>query len=340
MPRDFDETAVLVTGGTGYIGRHLVEALLDQNARVRVLVRANSQIPSAWAGTVELCCGDLEFPESLGAACRGIDTLFHAAAYAHTEVDVSSHEAERHWRVNALGTRRLAEVAAEAGVKRFLFLSSVKAMGEGEKRCVDEEWSAPPRSPYGKAKRAAEQWVVEIGQRHFMHVVNLRLAMVYGAGAKGNLGRMIEGIRRGWFPPLPEVGNQRSMVHVCDVIQAALRAATHPLANQKTYLVTDGRFYSSREIYELICVGLGMPVRAWAVPVCLLRSVARIGDITSRLRRRHSGFNSETLDKLLGWACYRSDRIQRELGYRPSRNLVDSLAEILREGPHVGEFGS
>jgi nucleoside-diphosphate-sugar epimerase len=331
-----DEKTVLVTGGTGFIGRFLVSALLEQNARVRVLVRAGSQIPTAWAGKVDLGYGDLEVPESLLSACQGIGQLFHAAGFAHAWAANSPQTVALHWRVNALGTQALVEAAAAAGVERFVFLSSVKAMGEGGKRCIDEDWTLLPQTPYGMAKRAAERWVLETGQRYGMHVVNLRLAMVYGPGSQGNLERMITGIRQGWFPSLPEIGNRRSMVHVRDVVQAALRAVADSVANQKTYIVTDGQVYSTREIYDLICQALGIKRRRWTVPCTLLQLIAWLGDIAGWIRGRPIGFDSEALDKLLGWACYRSDRIQQELGYRPSRTLKDSLAEIIQGEIHAG----
>lgn len=331
MNGNYNSRRILVTGGTGFIGRHLVTELLNRGAQVRVLMRAGTPQPHSWSDKVALCYGDLEDNESLARACFSVDTVFHTAGFAHAWAEESSEFADRHWRINALGTQRLLEAAEGCGVERLVYFSSVKAMGEGGAQCIDEDWSLPPQTPYGWAKRQAEQWVVETGQRSGMHVVNLRPALVYGPGGRGNLERMIAAIRRGFFPPLPEVGNRRSMVHVADVVQAALRAADHPAANRKTYIITDGHPYSSREIYALIRRSLGRSVPGWAVPAAVLHSLARMGDRLERLRHRPVGFNSEALDKLLGSACYCSERIQRELGYRPSRTLVEALPEIVRQ---------
>jgi nucleoside-diphosphate-sugar epimerase len=329
----------MVTGGTGFIGRHLVGALAGLGAEVRVLARDGSCIPGTWA-EIEVCRGDLEHARDLGRCCRNIDTIFHAAGFAHAWKGDAAHRTSLHWRVNAEGTRRLLEGAVQAGVERFVFFSSVKAMGEGEGHCVDETWPKPPLTAYGKAKRAAEQWVLDTGRAHAMHVTNLRLAMVYGAGGRGNLQRMAAAIRRGVFPPLPEVSNQRSMVHVADVVQAALIAAIEPAANQQTYIVTDGRDYSGREIYRAICRALGKPPPRWAVPAGLLVTMAKMGDLAGRFTGRSMGFDSETLAKLLGWACFDSDKIRRELGYEPTRTLADSLGEILRERSLTDGSGS
>ena len=323
---------VLVTGGTGFIGRHLVATLLSRGARVRVLARNPGTIPAEWAA-VEIRRGELEDAASLTAACQGVDTVFHAAGYAHAWADDSAQAATRHWRVNAEGTRRSAQAAGAAGASCFVFLSSVKAMGEPGERCVDESWSLPPATPYGQAKRAAETWVLEAGQHYGMRVVNLRLALVYGPGGKGNLERMAAAIRRGWFPPLPEVGNRRSLVHAADVAQAALLAAEQPAADGRTYIVTDGQYYSSRELYDLIRRGLGKAPTRLAVPAAALRALARTGDLLNRLGHRRLGFDSEALDKLLGWACYRCDRIQQELGYRPRWTLAEALPALFSGTP-------
>ncbi|MFN3595635.1 MAG: NAD-dependent epimerase/dehydratase family protein, partial [Thiobacillaceae bacterium] len=162
------------------------------------------------AGRVGEAVGDLLDPASLARACEGVDTVFHCAGYAHA---FASSDPDAHWRIDFEGTRNLVQAASEAGVRRFVFLSSVKAMAEPNDACVDEDWPGEPATPYGKAKRAAEEAVLDAGAKYGMHVVNLRLAMVYGRGGRGNLERMARAIRAGWFPRLPETGNRRSLVH-------------------------------------------------------------------------------------------------------------------------------
>jgi nucleoside-diphosphate-sugar epimerase len=321
---------VLITGGTGFIGRYLVEELLRQGALVRVLVRSMARIPAAWKERVELCPGDLEERDSLMKACCKVETIIHAGGFAHAWDDDSQAASGLHWRVNAEGTRHLLAAAAKAGVKRFVFLSSVKAMGDAGEQCIDETWPNPPQTPYGRAKRAAELWVLDAGRNHDMHVVNLRLAMVYGPGNKGNLDRMIHAVKRGFFPPLPRIGNRRSMVHARDVARAALMAAEHPGANCQTYIVTDANTYSSREIYELILRALGKRTPRWAVPMFIFSALAWAGNLMARVPGMRIGFDYETLDKLLGWACYSSEKIRRELGYRSSWSLGDALPDMLR----------
>lgn len=240
----------LVTGASGFIGRRLLRPC------DRALVRAAGRLPND-------VVGDLLDQASLAAACQGVDTIFHCAGYAHAFASTSP---DIHWRINYEGTRNLLAAAGEAGVRRFVFLSSVKAMAEPGSSCVDEDWPGEPASAYGKAKRAAEEAVLDAGARYDMHVVNLRLAMVYGRGGRGNLERMARGIAAGWFPPLPETGNHRSLVHVDDVVEAVRLAATQSTANGRTYIVAGARAYSGREIYDTIRAILGKPRARHRVP--------------------------------------------------------------------------
>ena len=216
-------SATLVTGATGFIGCRLL------HPGERALVRNAGAISNA-------VVGDLLDPASLSAACDGVECIFHCAGYAHA---FTSSGPDAHWRINYEGTRNLLNAAGAAGVKRFVFLSSVKAMAEPGDACVDEDWPGEPITPCGRAKRAAEDAVLEAGAKYGMHVVSLRLAMVYGRGGRGNLERMARSIRAGWFPPLPETGNRRSLVHVEDVVAAMRWVADHPAANGRTYIVAD-----------------------------------------------------------------------------------------------------
>lgn len=312
---------VLVTGGTGFIGRRLALALLAQGARLRVLIRSQRVLPSEWQA-VEIVTGALEDRESLMRACRGVDTVFHAAGFAHAEKAYTSDFAQRHWVVNAEGVFRLLDAAVATGVRRFVLISSVKAVGDPGPHCVDETWSALPDTPYGQAKRAAEERVLTVGREQGIHVVNLRPALVYGPGMKANLGRLIAAMRRGWLPPLPETGNRRSLVHVDDVAQAAMLAAVHPAAAGKTYFVTDGLSYSGQGLYRILRRALHRPIPRWSVPPAVLYVIAAGVDGLLRLRGDRERKAWMALDKLLGWACYDSSRIRIDLGYRPVWTLA------------------
>lgn len=320
---------ILVTGASGFIGQHLVNALLERGATVVALSRRPSPETEIKYKTV---VGDLTKPATLEDICDGVDIVFHLGGYTHA-VDQPDRESEEiNRQVTVEGTRALLEQSLKAGVGRFILFSSVKAMGEGSDNCLDETSPSMPTTFYGKAKREAETVVMEAGQ-HGLQPTIFRLPMVYGPGCKGNLQRMIRAVARGRFPALPETGNRRSMVDVRDVVQAALLAAGSVAAAGKIYIVTDGQVYSTRQIYEWICAALSQPIQQRVIPLPMLRIIARVGDVIARLTGRRFVFDSDALAKLTGSAWYSSERISRELNYRPAYTLKDSLPEM------VAEFG-
>jgi nucleoside-diphosphate-sugar epimerase len=210
-----------------------------------------------------------------------------------------------------------------------VFFSSVKAMGEEAPECRDESCTATPLTAYGRSKLAAEKLVFKYGQQGNLDVTCLRLPLVYGPGNKGNLFRMIAAIDRGFFPPLPSLQNRRSLVHVSNVVEAAVLASSSPAARGRCYIVTDERAYSTRELYELICRALGKRIPRWSVPVGLLAVLGRAGDMIGRTGRRQILFDSDALDKLIGSAWYSSERIARELGYRPLGSFEAALPGMI-----------
>lgn len=303
----------LVTGANGFIGRRLL------HTGCRALVRRIS-------GAQGEVIGDVLDLESLRGACVGIDTVFHCAGYAHAHV---SSDSDAHWRINFEGTRNLVESSGQAGVRRFVFLSSVKAMAEPGGACVDESWPGEPATPYGKAKRAAEGAVLDAGAKYGMHVVNLRLAMVYGHGGRGNLERLARALNAGWFPLLPETGNRRSLVHVDDVVAAMKLVANRPEANGQTYIVADPSPYSGRALCEAILAVQPAATFTWSAPAWILRLGGKVGDVVGALLRRPMPLDSNVVSRLLDSECYSPARIEQELGWQAQVGLKQGLQEML-----------
>jgi nucleoside-diphosphate-sugar epimerase len=280
-------------------------------------------IAGPWDDVVSIDLGREPVPPETLA---GVDCVFHLAGKAHALAKSPSAD-EAYWTANVQSTLDLLAAAKARSVPGFVYFSSVKAMGRAGDpgRAVNAD--LVPDSPYGRSKLAAEQAV--LGSGAVPHPVVLRPALVYGPNPKGHLELMIRAVRGGWFPPLPELGNARSMVHRDDLVDAALLCAFDPRAIGKVYVVTDGAPYSTRQIYEFILAALGRRPPTWTLPVSLLRVAAGLGDGLGRVRGRRFPFDSEMLEKLLGSARYDGGSICRELGFVPKRDLPGSMAEMV-----------
>lgn len=312
----------LVTGASGFIGRRLCEALRGDRLPFRGLQKNVT-------GNASYFVGNLCDPGSLAQACTGINTVFHCAGHAHAFSSLNKDDAALHWQINFEGTKNLLRACADVGVARFIFLSSVKAMAEPGDLCVDETFAGEPSAAYGQSKLAAEKAVLETGLRYGMHVVNLRLSMVYGSGGRGNLERMGRLVKLGLFPPLPETGNHRSLVHVADVVSAMRFVADDDRANGRAYIVACQHAPSGRGLFDALRQAQGLPACRWSVPASLLRGGGNVGDWLERFSGRRLPLDSEVVDRLLNSAWYSPARIERELGWRAQVSLVDGLSEML-----------
>ena len=292
---------IFITGATGFIGQRLINAV---NGEFRVLSRVKHP------NYKTIVC-DLQSEVIPDQALNNVSTVFHLAGFSHDLRDASKI-ADLYYKVNVSATVQLAELAVRAGVKRFVFVSSVKAGGDPSLGvCSSETNQGDPEGVYGKTKREAEFKLLEIGKESGMHVSIIRPSLVYGPDVKGNLQLMLSGIGKGWFPPLPETGNKRSMVHVDDLVRAILLVADDDRANGEIFIATDGTPHSSREIYDAICSALDKSIPKWSVPRGLF-DMASLA--SSRIKYK--------LNKLLGDECYSSAKLEA-LGFKAKKTLKD-----------------
>lgn len=300
----------LVTGATGFIGRRLSRALVERGWDVAAAAR-QGRAPTPIPGVVRVQIADLRENVDWTKALDGVDTVFHLAGKAH---DTKAKDpASDYERVNFAATHALLEASRRAGVRRFVFFSSVKAV--------------TAETPYGQSKRKAEQSVIAASDPAMMSTVCLRLSLVYGPEQKGNLARLVRQIDRGLFPALKWADNRRSYVHVDNVVAAALLAAESPKAAGKIYTVSDARPYSTAELCGLIREGLGKN-QAWDVPRPMLRTAAALGDVLARLGAPFP-LDSETYQKLCGDAFYDCAALRADLGYQPAKDLPGAIPEII-----------
>ena len=291
----------LITGATGFIGRRLISAV---DGEIRVLSRA------AHSDLETVVC-DLQSSVISDNTLDSIDTVFHLAGFAHDMRDLSKI-VDLYYKVNVGATVQLAELAVKSGVKRFVFVSSVKAGGiSTPKKCINENDQIDPEGIYGKTKREAELRLLEIGKESGMHISIIRPSLVYGPDVKGNLKSMLLGVEKGWFPPLPETGNKRSMIHVDDLVRAILLVADDDRANGEIFIATDGVPHSSREIYNAMCGVLDKSIPKWSVPKTLF-DIASL--VSSQIKYK--------INKLLGDECYSSAKLEA-LGFKAKKSLKD-----------------
>lgn len=332
-PTRQDLGKVLVSGATGQVGRRLVATLIGQGHAVSVLTRSPNAAANLWPeGRVETIRADLTKSDTLATLdLDRIDTLFHLASYAPAPEEPDLYNAPSHWEVTAQGTRNLVARLARSRLRRLVYVSSIKAMGDGAVslgRPADESTDPRPDSLYGRAKLAAEQAVLELGQTTDIKSSVMRLPMVYGIGEAGNIPRMIKAIAAGRFPPWPRIENHRSAIHVDDAIAAAILIARSADSDGQVYCVTDGRGYSTRWIYEQIQAALGREIPAWTVPLSLLRLAAGVGSLAEHLLGRRMPLTLEGLGKLTGDAWLSSDKLGRELGFTPRHSLEDEIPRL------------
>jgi len=316
----------LVTGASGFVGMHLIHRLDQAGVKTHAFVRSLSNF-NTHSSNVKVIGGDVRDLTSLRSAAAGCDVVFHLAARAHQTEEFADYA--EHADITVGGTQNALNAAIECGAGSFVFVSSLSVHGPASHQMLDESAPRRPLTPYGRAKFEAEEIVLAAGQTVRMRVSCLRPPLVYGVGCKGNLPKMIQMIDRGLFPPIPELNNRRSIIHVSNLIDALLLVAESARSAGECYIATDQRAYSTRNLYELISKQLGKKIPSWTVPISVLRTLGTAGDVIGGLRKKRFMFDSDALEKLTGSAWYSSQKIERELGYQPRMTLEASLPELI-----------
>jgi len=310
----------LVTGATGFVGRRLCQQLTDQGDSVVALSRSGAPL----AGGTSTQALDLAVHDPELALFTGVEVVFHLAGIAHQQARESAYQ-----QLNYLATLSLARRAAAAGVKCFIFLSSVKAMGPpGSGRARTESDCSPPLDPYGLSKWQAECALREEFSSAAMSVVILRPALVYGANAKGNLTRLAAGVRRGL--PRPPAQGARSMLALRDLLDLLCKVAAEPPAGVHTWIVCDSRPYSTRTLYDALRLagGKGRGV-AW-LPRWGWRLGAALLDLVSH------GRGESTYNKLFGTELYSNAALLADMDWRPEDRFEDVIRELVKGGREPG----
>ncbi|WP_248744739.1 MULTISPECIES: SDR family oxidoreductase [unclassified Pseudomonas] len=268
---------VVLTGGNGFIGRGLITVLLERGHEVTSAVRRKQasldpRIRQCW---VEGLSADQEWRPLLA----GQDVVVQLAARVHVMGDTSSDPLAEYRKVNVEGTLSLARQAAEAGVKRFIFVSSIKVNGESTSlgKPYTADMAAAPLDPYGVSKMEAEQALQALAARTGMEVVIIRPVLVYGPGVRANFFAMMNWLYKGVPMPFGAIdNNRRSLVALDNLVDLIMTCLVHPAAANQVFLVSDGEDLSTTDLLQRIGGMLNKPARLIPVPCWLLEAGAII----------------------------------------------------------------
>lgn len=264
---------VLLTGSSGFVGQALLARLADQPALDLVTVsrRPASGLP---AGVVHAHISDIAADTSWQSALSGVQVVIHAAARVHVMNDKVANPLAEFRKVNVDGTLNLARQAVVAGVKRFIFISSIKVNGEstapGKPYCAESQ--PAPVDPYGISKLEAELALRALAAETGLEVVIIRPPLVYGPGVKANFLSMMRWLSKGIPLPLGAVHNRRSLVALDNLVDLIATCIEHPAAANQTFLVSDGEDLSTSQLLRRMGGALGRPARLVPVPMWLLEA--------------------------------------------------------------------
>ena len=265
---------VLITGASGFVGQRLVKALKQQDVYVvgvgRELIRSEADIFYA--------VPDFTANKTWQKPLKDCAVVVHLAARVHVMHEKVINPLTEFRLVNVEGTLRLAQEAANAGVKRFIFISSIKVNGEFTE--IDKPFTAQdaanPQDAYAISKYEAEQGLLLIAQQTGMDVVIIRTPLIYGAGVKANFASMFKAVKREIPMPLGAIHNKRSFVYVGNLVSLIESCINHPAAKNQIFLVSDGHDLSTTELLQACATALGVRSRLLAVPQNLIKGCAAI----------------------------------------------------------------
>ena len=311
-------TNVLLTGSTGFVGSALL-AELKKFPDFRVVSAVRSAASSASYDVVVV--GSIDGTTDYSSALNSVDVVVHAAARAHIMRDEVADPLAEYRKVNVDGTLNLAKQAVAAGVKRFVYISSIKVNGESTTRLrvFTETDTAKPEDPYGASKHEAEEGLRLLAQKTGLEVVIIRPPLVYGAGVKANFLSLVKLSATGLPLPFGFVNNKRSMVYVGNLVDLIVCCINHPAAASQTFLVSDGEDVSLRNLVTYIRLCLGRPPRLLPVPVGLFNLA---GALTGKQR---------VVDRLVGDLQVDSSKARSLLGWVPPFTVEQGIAATVAD---------
>ncbi|MCU7835157.1 MAG: SDR family oxidoreductase [gamma proteobacterium symbiont of Taylorina sp.] len=312
---------ILITGSSGFIGQFLADEL-HKNKHNIVYTYRNSGNKVISTEENAFSIGDINASTQWQFALTDVDIVIHLAARVHVMQETHADPLTVFREVNTLGSMRLAKQAVEAGVKRFIYLSTIKVNGERTSKTPFYADDQPnPREPYAVSKFEAEQQLLALGQKTGLDVVIIRPPLVYGPEVKGNFSRLIKLVDKSIPLPLAGIQNARSLVNIqnlCSLIQVCL---SHPKAVGEVFLVSDAHDLSTSELFEKIAQALGKKSRLYYLPGGFLKFLTALAGRRSEYERLFGTLQVDISknQQLLGW----EPDVSVEEGIKKTVNIVD-----------------
>ena len=318
-------TKILITGVNGFVGSALCMEAVARGFDVRGATRNVCDSP---IGFENIVVGDINADTEWHSALMNCDVVIHLAARVHVMSETADDSLSEFRLVNTTGTEHLARCAGTSGVKRLVYVSSIKVNGEettGDEAFCEQD-QPNPQEAYGISKWEAEQALHRVAAETGMEVVIVRPPLVYGPGVKGNFAQMLRVVTRGIPLPLAGIKNKRELIYVGNLVDALITCSTHKAAVGNTYLVGDGESVSTPNLLRGLAKAIGVSSRVFAWPIGLLRMMGTL------LRK------ADQVERLVGSLQVDSSKIRRELGWEPPYCLQEGLNKtVVRNGVHDPE---
>jgi len=312
------KTKLLVTGANGFVGQAFCVEAMARGIDVCGVARStDGSLPN----TQHIVVSDISGTTDWALVLQGCEVVVHLAARVHMMRETSDDPLAEFRQVNVAGTEHLARSAVAAGVKRFVYVSSIKVNGEETHswQAYSEQSNPAPQDPYGVSKWEAEQVLHQVAKETGLEVVIVRPPLVYGPDVKGNFAQMISVVARGVPLPLASVNNKRSLIYVKNLVNALILCATHPAAPGNTYLLSDGEDVSTSDLLRKLAFAMDKKSRLFSCPVVLLKLAAKV------FRK------SDQVERLLGSLQVDGSKIRRELGWMPPFSMDDGLKATVKD---------
>jgi nucleoside-diphosphate-sugar epimerase len=313
--------SILITGATGFVGSRLVNFLSAQFPAIelRLAVRHrpdNLQVPGLLPGGSIEVVGDINPHTNWTNSLVGVDVVIHLAARVHVMNDVALDPLEEYRNANTLATTHLAQEAAKAGAKRFIYLSSIKVNGEetSSGQSYSEDSVPRPIDPYGVSKWEAELGLEKVCEQTGMQFVIIRPPLIYGPGVKANFQKLMGLAAKGLPLPLGAVHNQRSMLALDNLVSFIAEVMKNPLAANQRFLLSDGEDISTTQLLRLLAKGMGKSIWLISIPTFILRGAAQMLGA------------STAADRLLGSLQIDSSKARQLIQWQPPLSVEEGIA--------------